>query len=900
MTVETFDLSPIYTISGTGPYAIEHPYRAAEDIEVSLVDDGAITPLASGEFSVEPAGPVDFGIVTLSADAATAFAGKMLRIDRNTEKEQGFVGATSREKGMERQLDAMVMAIQENAERVRRALVVQRGNGITPEIPPIEAGHTLIATEGGGFAQGPNAADIEGANTFGPIAKAAAIAAAASEAQAKLSAAEAAQNAALADVARTQAELAAVAAGATLYASVADGLADTTDGDVFLVAMLPGVQVHSNDGGSDVLLGWLGDTRFDDFATMNAYPAALPVGTMIQLRNSRWAYEVVSEDEDFTTDGGLKLKVPILTFDAFGPPADGTSDDVPALNRFIAAINRRGDPARTAYKMVEAFVPAGVYNVRAGGIDPILISNVTINCSMAAQFVLRDGSVWICGTDAQFIENVNILGGYPRVSIGDTAGSVAWVEGTNVARVFVMKTQFRNLPHIFRAIVTGTLSGVRLINMYGTGQPQYDLVKIDTTAASVGSALYLNDVNGYPEGVPSNPAIVPSAITGATRTNPVAITSVGHGFQTGRRVRIGGVAGMTELNGNSYIITVVNADTFTLNDTDGTGFNAYTSGGWAAELHWSFAFGTSVVNIKGKWDTAVIKDCTLQHWAWLWKLHATGPMSFIYDLHNIWDYAGDGRMRMTFEGGSIGNVEVKGGWHFCLNNDWLFTDKISTGALLALTCEGQMIGMSGRGIVADAAKDHILDVQFKDCKIVALGRARLNNCVAFDFGAAIRINVSSISMSSDEGVNTLWGTGADEYLVPDIGVRLATLNRPYYIIGNTVNAKVTHYSLPDENSFTVGRTVRANTCTDGSLPEYYETSSKAMPVSGATTVNATPYIQTINLRNGGAGATITSVLKNGTQIFGEVSHVSFDVAPGETWSAIYSGGTPVLVISVRD
>jgi len=54
------------------------------------------------------------------------------------------------------------------------------------------------------------------------------------------------------------------------------------------------------------------------------------------------------------------------------------------------------------------------------------------------------------------------------------------------------------------------------------------------------------------------------AITGATNANPISITCTGHGFVTGDLVVISGVLGNTNANGE-YAITVVNANTFTLN-----------------------------------------------------------------------------------------------------------------------------------------------------------------------------------------------------------------------------------------------------------------------------------------------------------------------------------------------
>jgi hypothetical protein len=59
-------------------------------------------------------------------------------------------------------------------------------------------------------------------------------------------------------------------------------------------------------------------------------------------------------------------------------------------------------------------------------------------------------------------------------------------------------------------------------------------------------------------------------ITGATNANPISITSAGHGVFTGDMVVVAGVAGNTNANGQ-YTITVVNANTFTLNGRSGNG-----------------------------------------------------------------------------------------------------------------------------------------------------------------------------------------------------------------------------------------------------------------------------------------------------------------------------------------
>lgn len=75
-----------------------------------------------------------------------------------------------------------------------------------------------------------------------------------------------------------------------------------------------------------------------------------------------------------------------------------------------------------------------------------------------------------------------------------------------------------------------------------------------------------------------------ATISGATAANPVVVTATAHGFANGDLVEITDVAGMVELNGNTYTISAVAANTFTLTGVNGTGYTAYTSGGTARKV----------------------------------------------------------------------------------------------------------------------------------------------------------------------------------------------------------------------------------------------------------------------------------------------------------------------------
>ncbi len=88
--------------------------------------------------------------------------------------------------------------------------------------------------------------------------------------------------------------------------------------------------------------------------------------------------------------------------------------------------------------------------------------------------------------------------------------------------------------------------------------------------------LYPRYPTQFQKGVES----ISGTITGVAQpTNPTSITAPSHGLATGASVTISNVVGMTQLNGNTYQITVVNANTFTLNGINNAAYGAYVSGG---------------------------------------------------------------------------------------------------------------------------------------------------------------------------------------------------------------------------------------------------------------------------------------------------------------------------------
>lgn len=73
-------------------------------------------------------------------------------------------------------------------------------------------------------------------------------------------------------------------------------------------------------------------------------------------------------------------------------------------------------------------------------------------------------------------------------------------------------------------------------------------------------------------------------ITDISEANPAEVTSTAHGLLAGAVGLIAAVVGMTELNGNLYVVDNPTTNDFELAGVDATGYTPYTSGGTFAPL----------------------------------------------------------------------------------------------------------------------------------------------------------------------------------------------------------------------------------------------------------------------------------------------------------------------------
>lgn len=75
-------------------------------------------------------------------------------------------------------------------------------------------------------------------------------------------------------------------------------------------------------------------------------------------------------------------------------------------------------------------------------------------------------------------------------------------------------------------------------------------------------------------------AIAGKNISAVTKASPGSVTCTGHGFTSGDQIAFFDVGGMTQLNNNGYVATVVDANTFTIG-VDSSSYGTFTTGGTA-------------------------------------------------------------------------------------------------------------------------------------------------------------------------------------------------------------------------------------------------------------------------------------------------------------------------------
>ena len=228
--------------------------------------------------------------------------------------------------------------------------------------------------------------------------------------------------------------------------------------------------------------------------------------------------------------------------------------------------------AREAAEMVfKANFPAGYMD--AGLTGPNITFNTTAQTvTVAASAVLPTYFVHLVGVDTLTV----------------AANTEVMRNGMNLEIAMVLDvTGSMNQPSSKIADLKLAAKDLIDIVVYADQSEYYSKVAIVPYSNAVNVGAFANQVRG---------AVPVKTITGATRANPVVVTSANHGFNNGDKVFISGVNGMTQIRNNLnnsetattqpkfWVVANKTTNTFQLKRNDGTNangtsWNSYTSGG---------------------------------------------------------------------------------------------------------------------------------------------------------------------------------------------------------------------------------------------------------------------------------------------------------------------------------
>ncbi|HJV43311.1 ubiquitin-activating E1 FCCH domain-containing protein [Caulobacter sp.] len=132
--------------------------------------------------------------------------------------------------------------------------------------------------------------------------------------------------------------------------------------------------------------------------------------------------------------------------------------------------------------------------------------------------------------------------------------------------------------------ITGSMSGSRITDLKTGASDLVDIVVKDvqepfySKVAIVPYSVGVNVGSAYADAIRG--PVTARTITNISKANPAVVTSAAHGFIVGDKVTISGVSGPTALNGNTYNVTAVSTNSFTINASTSSAPN-YVSGGIA-------------------------------------------------------------------------------------------------------------------------------------------------------------------------------------------------------------------------------------------------------------------------------------------------------------------------------
>jgi hypothetical protein len=151
----------------------------------------------------------------------------------------------------------------------------------------------------------------------------------------------------------------------------------------------------------------------------------------------------------------------------------------------------------------------------------------------------------------------------------------------------------------------------------------------------------------------------PITMTGATKADPCVVTAAGHGLSNGDKVLFSDVLGMSELNGNSYLVANKTTNTFEITsvagvDIDSSAFTTHVSGG---EIRKYISAISGLTHLEGE-SVSILADGAVQPN----KTVASGAITLSTSATTVqigYGYNSDGRMLRLNAGAADGTSMAK-------------------------------------------------------------------------------------------------------------------------------------------------------------------------------------------------------------------------------------------------
>ncbi|MET0294368.1 MAG: ubiquitin-activating E1 FCCH domain-containing protein [Phenylobacterium sp.] len=240
------------------------------------------------------------------------------------------------------------------------------------------------------------------------------------------------------------------------------------------------------------------------------------------------------------------------------------------------------DRASTAKSALQDSLDAAtLYVARSDAVDAATIQQMGAQ-RLDGNLVNLKGGKLISSTFVPADEGRKIVG----TAVLEVESSVVGVFNDNRLEITLDSEVVRASKDIEVSLVldtTGSMAGQRIIDLREAAKGLVDIVVKDDQSpfyTKVALVPYSTAVNVGALATAARGSVqTMKSITGATKANPVVITSNSHGFLNGDHIIISGVSGMTQLNNKEFVVAGKTNNTFQLQGVDGRNYSSYSSGG---------------------------------------------------------------------------------------------------------------------------------------------------------------------------------------------------------------------------------------------------------------------------------------------------------------------------------